>query len=124
MTDPQTQSQAGTGGTPLPPLPALPASGQEVFDMIMGRIEPELTSAQRPSLTQKYQGETPEQAKARAERYQKAFEEYDKQYAAYMQSVDGTLRGYQRGALKGIEQNASGREETNVASLESQISQQ
>ena len=70
------------GTTPLPPPPVIP-SGEEMYDQIMSQIEPDLVTAQLPLLKEKYKDETPEQAKARADRYNRAFAEYEKQFAAY-----------------------------------------
>ena len=85
----------------------------------MGRIEPELTSTERPLLIEKYKNETPQQAAARAERYQKAFVEYDQQYAAYMQHQQGAIRSFQTGLLRSAEKSASSGDESVLGSLES-----
>ena len=75
------------GGNPIGDdhvgIPPIPNGGRELYDQIMEQIEPELTSAQAPLLGEKYKDETPEQAASRAARYEKAFAEYRKRFAAF-----------------------------------------
>jgi len=61
-----------TTGTPIPIDPSL--TGDEIYDRIMTGIEPELTTEQLPTLSEKYKDETDEQKQARADRYNAAFD--------------------------------------------------
>ena len=83
--------------------PQIPASGQQLYDEIMAKIEPELTTTQLPSLAEKYKNETPEQAKARAERYSKAFLAYEKAYVPYVGELNRGLTDYRKELLKAVE---------------------
>lgn len=99
----------------------LPAS-DDVYDQIMGGIEPELVSTGIPSLTTKYKNETPQQATARAARYAKAFAEYDKQFQDYVTALDAKVHTYQRDALASAEKRDRTQDEQAMAGLEGQIS--
>lgn len=114
-------AHAASAGTQLPAPPAIP-SGEEIYDRIMGQIEPELVTAVLPTLKEKYKDETQEEAKVRAVRYQKAFAEYDKQYAAYLQSQEGALRSYQMNLGRAVENVARSDEAPHLGDLESAIS--
>ncbi len=115
---PDTAQTIGTSGTAQ--IPQIP-DGQTVYDWIMSRIEPELTTANREKLPELYANETPEQAQVRAARYAKAFEEYDKQYAQYRTAQEGGVHKFQRSIMAGVEARARGREEGDMANVEDQI---
>ena len=114
----QAQTTRQAGGIPLPPNIE---AGSEVYDRIMGGIEPELTNAQMPLLAEKYQDETPEQATARAQRYQKAFEEYDRQYAAYLENMDAQVRSFEKGLIDSVEQDDRGGDQSSITGIEAQM---
>lgn len=116
-----TQGTAAAGVV-LPPLPALPASGEEIYDALMGQIEPELTTAEQLLLEEKYKDEPPGQRVARLERYRKAFEEYDRHYAAYMRQMESSVQRYRHTLQTSVEQAAKQDDATAMRSLEGQIS--
>lgn len=102
MPDPVTNPYTGTlvfsAFSPvLPEPPQIPESG-EIFDRIMGKIEPELTTKMLPTLETKYKDETPEQHEARQERYKRAMEEYRKEMDAYMTLLQSDISQYERNA--------------------------
>lgn len=80
-------------------------NGNDVYDMLMSKIEPELTLARIRTLRQQCKEETPDQRKARALRYEKAFREYDRQYAEYQKAWNKTFAVYKREALQSLEQS-------------------
>ena len=96
--------------------------GTQIYDSIMQEIEPELMSTVIPTLEEKYQNETPEEAKVRKARYDKAFAEYDKRYAAYMTKVEGQVKNLRKQALKQAEQNSRQEDESQLNSLEATMS--
>ena len=98
-------------------------TGEELYNTLMSKIEPDLTTDQLPLLDAKYAGETPDQTKARAERYEKAFAEYEKQLAAYLSTLKGKVHDFQSTARKSLEHEAKEKEETELGSLEQQIQQ-
>src|SRR5205814_1812909 len=116
-----TPTPTATGTAPLPPPPLI-LDGQEVYDMLMGQIERDLVTAQLPLLKETYKDETPEQSKARAERYNRAFAEYDKQYAAYIKQQEQQLQGYQRNFLSNLQTLNQSTEESGLDEISAAIS--
>lgn len=112
------QSSVGTGVFPVPPV--IP-SGEEVYDSIMGGIEPELVTTVLPTLKEKYKDETPAAAKARAERYEKAFAEYDKRYAQYIASQQQGIQTYEKQFMQGVQKVAAAAEASQLDDISSQI---
>jgi hypothetical protein len=107
--------------TPTADMPVI-LSGQEIYDMIMSGIEPELTSSQLPLLDEKYVTETEDEKNARADRYEHAFEEYDKQFQAYSDKWADDLRKYKRAAVQSVEQAHRDTEENDrLASVQSSL---
>ncbi|MFH0851969.1 MAG: hypothetical protein V1876_04445 [Candidatus Peregrinibacteria bacterium] len=113
MTDPQQSA----GFPPIPPV----KTGAEIFDSIMVEIEPELTTAGSKGLDEKYKGETPEQKKARGERYAKAFEEYEKHYAAYRLEQESQVHAFKRQVIQFAEGKAGDDDQQRLFSLESAL---
>lgn len=110
---PNPQSSSG--------IPAIPAkqSGAEIYNKIMREIEPELTTDQIPLMKEKYKNETPEQKKARGERYAKAMEEYERHYAKYLQEQEAKVRSFKIGAIHFVEDKASQSDQQKMLSIES-----
>ncbi|MDB4978270.1 MAG: hypothetical protein JWM56_456 [Candidatus Peribacteria bacterium] len=110
--------------TPIEQEPAAPAipTGDEVYALLMGKIEPELMPDQIETLKEKYKDETPEQAAARSERYDKAFAEYDAQYLAYMAALETKVKVYQRDAIGSVEKEDRRTEDSELTNLEAVIS--
>lgn len=113
--------------TQTPPQQAVTGvipTGEEIYDMIMSKIEVELTTSQLPLLKEKYKDETPEQAAARAARYQKAFEEYDRQYAEYVRTEEEALAAFHRsvtGTLQAVTQQEDAQALTQLESTFSSL---
>lgn len=115
---PSGQTDPLAGIFDLPPV----QKGDEVYDRIMGEIEPELISTSLPTLDQKYKNETPAEGAARQEKYKKAFEEYDKRYQEFCQTRDTNLHSYQRKAMASLEKDAQTEENNKLDDIESAIS--
>ncbi len=103
-------------------LPPQILSGQEVFDLLMQGIEPELTSEGKKNLAQKYAGETSAQKAERKARYQKAFEGYDKAYENYMQKQRDAASQYRRTSFAAIEQDSKTKEDATLVTLSASFS--
>ncbi len=97
-------------------------SGQEIYDAIMAEIEPELVSANVPLLTKKYEGESPEEKKARGERYGRAYQEYEKRYKKFVEEQGSALIRFKSTALKSVEGHDRKFEENHLSNLEQQMS--
>lgn len=104
------------------PQPPKVLSGQEIYDLIMGQIDGDLTSTRLPLLSQTYMNETPEEKRARADRYTKAFAEYDKKFREYSDKWDADFRTYKRMAIQTIETKArEGGENDQLTSIENSL---
>ncbi len=96
-------------------------SGEQIYDKIMGGIDRELTSKNIAMLEEKYKNETPEQKKVRAQRYEKAYEEYEKRYALYQAGRASSMKRFKAQAMQSLESQERQTEESNMQSLESQM---
>ena len=96
-------------------------NGQEIYDLIMRDIEPELCSAAIPLLEEKCKNETNDQKKARAERYTKAYAEYDKRAAEFFTEVSVQVNTLKRQAFSSAEQKSRSEENTKLQQIESLI---
>ena len=96
-------------------------SGDELYNRLMGGIEPELMTDQLPLLEERYRGETPDDSKQRAKRYEQAFAEYDRQLRAYMDALTVKLRSHQRIAMSSAELGAKAEEEDAISAIEASI---
>ncbi len=110
---------AGTPGGIYPGI-HIP-TGDELYNQLMQSIEPELTTAELPLLDDRYKTETAQQSKERAQRYQRAFAEYDRQLQAYMGDLQAKLHAHQRIALSSAELGAKTEEEEALTAIESNI---
>lgn len=99
--------------TPLPSPPAPPKvpTGRELYDALMGHIEPELVTDAAKLLDEKYKNETPEHHTARMKRYDLAFERYETSYCEYMKTLDAQVIRYRREAFGHTELRDRAREE-------------
>lgn len=110
-----------TSATGLPVPPAI-MDGNEVYDMIMAEIEPDLTTANLPTLAERYKDETDEQKEERAERYKAAFIEYKKRYAEYKEQMTQDVQSYGRNLMRSVEARSTASDESELGELESAIS--
>ena len=90
--------------------------------MIMGKIEPELTTENLATLEEKYKGESKEDMKKRAERYKAAFLEYKRQYAIYKKEQEDNVKTYSRSVMGAVEGKSAARDQNKLDDLESAIS--
>jgi hypothetical protein len=79
-------------------------SGSEIYDHIMGEIEPELVIAELSHIAERTKAETPEQRKARAERYTKAFAEYDTRFKQYAHEWNRSFQHYRSFSFHTLEE--------------------
>lgn len=86
----------------LPEPPKIP-SGKEIYDSIMQEIEPELTTEGVSLLPQKYQNETPEAARARAERYKRAWHVYKERFDTYKSELHEKVKRYSKQTVTALE---------------------
>lgn len=72
--------------------------GQEIYDAIMGVIEPELTTSQLPLLEEKHAGETLSQKSKRMAWYTKAFAIFDEAFGMYVKGIEEQMRACKKSA--------------------------
>lgn len=78
-------------------------SGEEVYDIIMASIEPELVTKNLPLLEQQHAGETPEAKAERMKRYEAAFAKYDEEFAKFMEKLHKEVHAVKRDARASAE---------------------
>lgn len=115
MDDTQTPS-AGTDPLTFP-------TGNEVYDSLMGSIEPELLSANIPHLDDPYIGESEADHAARYERYTAAFVKYDEAYANWEAQLNSTVTTYRRTALQTAEAESRAEDASALSMLEENLEQ-
>ncbi len=96
-------------------------TGQEIFDAIMGHIEPELTTEGLKTVPVTYKNETPEQLAARKQRYELAFERYEQAYEGYMQTLHAQVGKYRRASFTNAELNDRRHDEGALGQLDNAI---
>src|SRR3989338_2384803 len=78
-------------------------TGQELYDSIMGHIEPDLTSEGLKTLDQKYASETPMETAERKQRYELAFERYEQAYQGYIETLQAQAHRYHKESIQKVE---------------------
>lgn len=98
----EVSGKTGNQGGFASSLPRIPST-VELYDLLMREIEPELLSTSIAGLALKYRRETPEQSNERAERYAKAFREYDRRLETYIQTLNASIRKFGKDAAASME---------------------
>jgi hypothetical protein len=124
MSDDQTQTQAQVtaGAARSPTTPPYAPDGDEIYDMLMGKIEPELLSYNIPYLREAIESDSPEERRERGERYVKAYEEYDRQFAEYQKELKNQFQSYKKNSLSALEGHMKIVDNEQIAELETAIS--
>lgn len=94
----------------------------QVYDFLMSKIEPELTTAMLPLLAEKYKDETQEQKQERGARYEAAFAAYDIALQQYVEHLKQEAKTFQRTFRTATEEAMRGHESDALTTIESQIS--
>lgn len=102
------------GGKPLP-------TGQEIYDRLMQKIEPELMLKNLKKLDAPYKKETASARKKRYARYAKAFKTYKAQYKAWVAKLNLAIAAYKRAVVKASERVSKAKEDSALADLEAQM---
>ena len=102
--------------------PVIP-SGEEIYNSIMSKIEPELTTDQVKLLSEKYKDETPEELAKRKTRYEKARQEYEKQVTEYFNNLEAEVRKHGKESFSTLESKDRAVEKETLNSLETTFSE-
>ena len=92
---------------------------EQLYDLIMADIEPDLLLANIPNLDAKYAGETPEEHTARMKRYEASYKKFDAEFSTFMTEVNDKVRVSKRSALKEKEEKIKTQEANALNSIES-----
>ena len=92
---------------------------EQIYDMIMGDIEPDLLLGNIPGLDEKFAGEGEEEHEERMERYKEAYKKFDIELAEFMGKVKKETRDNKRSALKEKEEHDKEVEANELADIES-----
>lgn len=97
-------------------------NGEDLYNQLMRDIEPDLTTDQIPLLSERYAGETVEEATQRAQRYQEAYVQYEEVYNRYIADLSERVHVYRKSALQSAEQKSRHSEQQHLQDLESVFS--
>ena len=100
------------------PEPPKVLFGHEIYDLLMGQIEPELVSANFPLLEAKMKGETEAAKKARGKRYNPAFIKYYEMLETYVAEMQAEIRRYKREARDAVESFVRSRNQKSIGTIE------
>jgi hypothetical protein len=120
LSDMSDSTKTSTDPTQKPLMPRV-LSAEEIYDMLMAEIEPDLVSGVIEHLAEKYPNETPEEKAARAARYTQAFAEYDVRLQQYREEWDAKLARFKRLAIGYLEHKDRGSESARLQDLESSL---
>lgn len=104
------------------PTPLVFPTGDELYDQLMGSIEPELLTENIPHLDDKYTNESEDNRAKRYEHYTKSYEQYDEAFAAWHTNFHKKVTVYRREALRSAERESKTEEVPVLAQLEQDIS--
>ena len=91
---------------------------EQVYDMIMGKIDQDLLLENIPNLDAKYAGETEEEKEKRMERYKVSYKKFDQEMEAFMTKVHTRSRKSKQQALREKEQKSRSEEASELQQLE------
>lgn len=95
------------------------ALAEDVYNMIMAEIEPDLLLENIALLDTTYAGESDSEHDTRMQRYAASYKKFDEELALFMTDVDGHVRTTKRMALKAKENAARSDEEDKLLSIAS-----
>lgn len=104
----------------LPQPPAL-LSGDELYDSIMGSIEPDLLISNMPQVVLEMEHDTQEVKTERIERYNRAFAEYDRRLAEHKQDWDKAYNDYKRASMESLTGFLNAADKDRMTDIERQL---
>ncbi len=93
-------------------------SGTDLYDTIMGKIEPDLLSHNLERTKNFVLTADLEERKEMATRYEAAFAEYDRQFAAYEKNWEKRFSAYKSQSMQSLEKKMKGGEQDRLSSIE------
>ncbi len=105
----------------LPPPPLL-MSGEELYEMIMGSIEPDLLLSNMSQIVLEMEYDTQDVQTERIERYNRAFAEYDRRLAEHKRNWDKSYNAYRRASMESLTGFLKAADTDRMADIEAQLS--
>ena len=96
-------------------------TGKDVYDALMGGIEPELVTDNLGKLDEPYTNESAEDRKTRYQRYTQAFAEYRKQFTQWAGKLRQAVKTFRRSVVTTSETKSRADDEIAIAALEAQM---
>lgn len=101
----------------MPPL----MSGDELYDSIMGSIEPDLLLSNMPQVVLDMEHDTQEVKTERIERYNRAFAEYDRRLTEHKQEWDASYNQYKRASMESLAGFLNAADKDRMTDIEHQL---
>lgn len=96
-------------------------SGDELYDSIMGSIEPDLLISNMPQVVLDMEHDTQEVKTERIERYNRAFAEYDRRLARHKQDWDTAYNDYKRASMESLTGFLNAADKDRMTDIERQL---
>lgn len=94
---------------------------EQIYNLLMGSVEPELTTDVLPHLVDLYANETAEDNKKRMERYEWAFTEFDRKFESFMALWKDYISQFQKDVLEEFKSVAIKQEIQELSDIEHSI---
>ena len=94
---------------------------EQVYDLLMADIEPDLLLATIPTLEKKYAHETPKEHEIRMERYQLAYKKFDETFKAFSVTINGSVRTIKQNVLRKKEEQAASEEQKIMEDIQARL---
>ena len=91
---------------------------EDIYNMLMFDIEPELMTNILPDLEELYPNESEEEKKERLARYAKAFEEFTMKFEEFMGAWKEQLHDFKKNILAHFKQESGAQDKTDLENLE------
>ena len=91
---------------------------EQIYDMIMGKIESDLLLTNIPGLDEKYAHENGAEHKVRMKKYKEAYKKFDTEIAEFMGKIKNETRMSKKASLVKKEKSARRAEEDEIKNLE------
>lgn len=104
----------------LPPPPPI-VGGEDLYEMIMGSIEPDLLISHMPRVVLEMQNDTQEAKEERVMRYNRAFAEYDRRLTLHKQEWDKTYNAYRHASMESLTSFVNAADKSHMADIEQKL---
>jgi hypothetical protein len=91
---------------------------EDIYNLLMVEIEPDLTTLMIPMLDEIYRDESAKEKKRRTKRYQKAFKKFEKRYAKAMKIWKNRVLAFRDAALGLARKNADEEDQRRLGDIE------